>query len=110
MVARFLRPGGLRMLFMGVLALCASGCESTLPAMLSQPKEITADGPYTHRPSKMTFPKTILKYTRRQILQYDVAGETLTVGYESIPPACSMDITLNLYNAPSDLPIDSPPQ
>lgn len=100
-----MRPHGILLVF----AVALTGCSSTLPPMLQEPREVPVEGTYTHRPSKIAFPPAINKFSRIQVMQFDAIGETTSVIYKSAAPACSVTATLTIYVAPGHVPIEPLP-
>jgi hypothetical protein len=70
------------------------------PALTSGPRDITPQGEYLHVPSGMRFPESVGAFTRERVLQYDVAGNDVGIGYNREQPGRQLAATVYVYTLP----------
>ena len=83
-------------------------CAAPRPAYLAHPQAIVADGVYMHAASAMMFPPSAGDCRRTSIVQFDVAGNDVSAGYECAPVRTMA--TVYVYPARPVASAGSPPE
>ncbi len=65
------------------------------------PKELAIKGTYTHDPSGKKFPEAVGGFRRKKILQYDVEGRVVSIGYDLEEPTRLIAATAYLKPLPA---------